>query len=184
MQRVAPGRAGSILLKVEFGRLRSGILALVGGVLAGGTFLLLGAADRTSWGAGQWFFGGFALLLGGLVLIASARQLLSPARMITATDTGLLLHLDGSRYLPTGWLVRWSDIEELFLDTVDGWQGGDRRRFKTIVLSLRPEAPPVPDAANYGPAGPARSVRIDASNGSVRGDDLLQSLQNLHRRYG
>lgn len=184
MRRVTPERAGSVLLPVEFGRLRSGILALAGGGLAGGTLVLLGAADRTSWGAGQWLMGSFALVLGGLVLIASARQLLSPVRMITATDRGLLLHLDGSRYVRTGCLVRWSDVEELSLDTVDGWQGADRRRFKTIVVALRSGAPPVPDTANYGPAGPERSVRIDASNGSLRGEELLHGLETLHRRYG
>lgn len=183
VDRVAPDQAGVVLLEVKFSRLRATILTLVGVGLVGATLALVLAADRSSWGVGEWLFVTMGTLLGSLIMIASVRQVLSPITMITATDRGLLLHLDGSRYVEAGCLIQWRDIEDLSLDIVSGWQGGDRRRFKTIVLSLRPAAPVIPRSANYGPLGPGRSIRVDASNGTLRGEDLLDSLEEIRRQH-
>lgn len=94
-----------------------------------------------------------------------------------------MLHLDGNRYVRAGHMIEWRDIERLYLDTVSAWQGNDRRRFRTIVIRLRPEVPHVPRAANYGPAGPDRSVRIDAANGTLQGEDLLYRLEEIVRQH-
>lgn len=183
MERSTTDRAGEVLLEVRFTRAFAGAFVVVGLGLIATCVLLASGADRGRWGGAQWSFVAFGVLLGALLAVAGLRQLRSPARLLTATDRGVLLHLEGNRYVRTGFLVPWNEIESLSLETVRGWQGDDARRFRTVALRLRSDARRVPGEMSYGPGDTSEAVHVDASSGDVRGEALLRRLQELHRRF-
>lgn len=184
MERLGREQAGMVMLEVRFSRIFPVAFVLLGFGLVAGCMTWIASADRSTWTSVQWSSLAFAVVLGLLVGAAGVRQLVVPACLLTATDRGVLLHLDGNRYLPTGFLLPWKEIADISIETVKAWQGDHLRRFHTIALRLRPGSPPVPSAVSYGPGDSSLAAHVDASSGNLRGEELLRRLTALHRRFG
>ncbi len=128
---------------------------------------------------------GVFLLIGLAGLYGSVRQFVSPPSVLTATDRGLILHLDGVRYRKDGYFLPWDRV--LAIDLLERKMvssGVGMTGVRNIALKIRADddfAPP--QTISYHPDGSADTIYVDAFNSTPKGEELLRQLRQLLQCY-
>ena len=116
----------------------------------------------------------------------SARAALNPPVVVEADARRLMPHLEQSdallRFGPEGYLIPWSDVESLSLETKTGWYTtGQHIEQKVIAVRLRPGHAPLPERAVSVVKTDGPDLFYVTAQAEPGGDELLRALDHLRR---
>lgn len=173
---------GTVIFQSRWRRGFSVLQIAVGiGVAVGFSYVLL---NEDSWFLKSLI--AVVVLLALIAVVFGIRNLINPSVLFAVTNRGVLMFMEGGGVrLASPFFVPWERVESMEYQERKGADAsGDNFTSKTVALKVRTDEAWTPAdylSRNYEKS--AGCVHLDASTGTVRGEELLAQLQKIKAEY-